>query len=271
MSQDLYSLLRERAAIDVLRWPLGLTLSAGFHLLVAGALVAASLRPVARQEEVKITWVNLPASGGTAGGEAPLEEGKTGQRIRRTEEVAPRHDERTGQEQQADLTGTKISKPVAKGSNPDPTSKGTSPLASKGANPVKNPIAGVTGKGGGGGIGDGTGGYPGLPATTGVGGGSGQIGVEGEFPFSYWPRAIQERITYNWNRISSSQGRVQIYFRVLRDGRIDGLRIEVPSGNRALDDSALLAVKRSDPVLRLPDGFDGDSIGVRFWFTYLGN
>ena len=271
MSQDLYPLLRERSAIDVLRWPMGIMLSLVFHILVAGGLVALSFTPSVPQEEIKVTWVNLPPSGGTAGGEAPLEEGKTGQRIRRTEEVAPKHDEKSGQEKQADLVGSKVAKPTAKGTNLDPTSKGTSPLASKGANPVKNPVSGATGKGGGGAIGEGTGGYPGLPATTGVGGGGGQIGVEGDFPFAYWPRAVQERITYNWNRVNSAQGRVQIYFRVLRDGRIDGLRVEVPSGNRALDESAMLAVKRSDPVLRLPDGFDGDSIGVRFWFTYLGN
>jgi TonB family protein len=271
MSQDLYTLLRQRAALEVLRWPAGLALSLGFHVLVAGGLTVLALKPAGAPEEVKITWINLPASGGVAGGEAPLEEGRTGQRIRRTEEVAPKHDERAGQEKQADLTGTKVSRPAAKGTSTDLASKGTSPLASKGANPAKAPVTGVTGKGGGGGIGEGTGGYPGLPATTGVGGAAGQIGVEGDFPFAYWPRAVQERVTYNWNRISSAQGRVQIYFRVLRDGRIDGLRIEVPSGNRALDESALLAVKRSDPVLRLPDGFDGDSIGVRFWFTYLGN
>lgn len=271
MSQDLYSLLKQRAALDGLRWPLGLALSLGFHAAVAGGLAVLSLRPAAPREEVKVTWINLPASGGTAGGEAPLEQGKTGQRIRRTEEVAPRHDERAGQEKQADLTGTKLARPAAKGTSADPASKGTSPLASKGANPVKSPVSGATGAGSGGGIGEGTGGYPGLPATSGVGGGSGQIGVEGDFPFAYWPRAVQERVTYNWNRISSAQGRVQIYFRVTREGRIEGVRVEVPSGNRALDESALLAVRRSDPVLRLPDGFEGDSLGVRFWFTYLGN
>ncbi|MBI4912139.1 MAG: TonB family protein [Acidobacteria bacterium] len=271
MSQDLYPLLRERAALRGMGLPLGLALSGAVHLAAVGGIWALSLRPGVKQEEVKVTWINLPASGGKIGGESPLEEGKTGQRIRRTEEVAPKHDEKAGQAKQADLTGTKLARPVAKGTSQDQSSRGTSPLASKGANPVKNPVSGATGKGGGGGIGEGTGGYPGLPATNGVGGGSGQIGIEGDFPFSYWPRAVQERVTYNWNRISSAQGRVQIFFRVNRDGRIDGLRVEVPSGNRALDESALLAVKRSDPVMRLPDGFEGDAIGVRFWFTYLGN
>ena len=269
MSQDLSALLRERSALDVLAWPGGLVLSLVFHGLVVGGIVLISRSIDAPLPEVKVTWINLPASGGTAGGEAPMEEGKTGQRVRRTEEVAPKHEEAAGSQKQADLTGTKLAKPVAKGTNPDPVSKGVSPLASKGANPAKTPLTGATGKGGGG-IGEGTG-FPGLPPTSGVGGASGQIGIEGDFPFAYWPRAVQERVTYNWNRISNAQGRVQVYFRVARDGRIDGVRVEVPSGNRALDESALLAVRRSDPVLRLPDGFEGDSIGVRFWFTYLGN
>ena len=45
--------------------------------------------------------------------------------------------------------------------------------------------------------------------------------------------------------------------------------MESPSGNGFLDQSALLAVRRSDPLPRLPEGFDGSSLGVRFWFTYL--
>jgi TonB family protein len=64
---------------------------------------------------------------------------------------------------------------------------------------------------------------------------------------------------------------VQIYFRIRRDGSIDGERVESPSGNSLMDQSALLAVRRSNPLPRLPEGFDSPSLGVRFWFTYLGN
>jgi TonB family protein len=71
--------------------------------------------------------------------------------------------------------------------------------------------------------------------------------------------------------VSSTQGRVQIYFRIAKDGTLDRVRVEIPSGNAALDESARMAVLRAAPLQRLPDGYDGQYLGVRFWFTYLGN
>jgi len=46
---------------------------------------------------------------------------------------------------------------------------------------------------------------------------------------------------------------------------------EVKRHEKAADDitaEVLLAVRRSDPLPPLPEGA---SLGVRFWFTYLGN
>ena len=63
----------------------------------------------------------------------------------------------------------------------------------------------------------------------------------------------------------------QPILRIKRDGSLDAIRVEIPSGNATVDQSALLAVKRSDPLPRLPDGFEGQTLGVRFWFTYLSN
>lgn len=271
MSQDLYSYLKARARITVLRWPSGLLLSIGAHALAVGvALVTpkASSKP----EDLKVTWVTLPAAaseGASSGGSGPMEEGKTGERVRRVEEVAPQQDQK-GYSPTPNAFGTKGVKGVS-GTNPDPTSTGKAPEASKGKNAVANPSPGAAGKGGGGGIGAGTG-IPGLKASAGVQGGSGLIGdLDGDFPFLWYLQQVQGKVTGNWNRITAAQGRVQVYFRIQRDGRVDGARVESPSGNAALDQSALLAVRRSDPLPRLPEGFEGQSLGVRFWFTYLGN
>jgi len=95
--------------------------------------------------------------------------------------------------------------------------------------------------------------------------------VDGDFPFTWYLQQVQTRITTNWNRVSSSQGRVQIYFRIAKDGSLDRVRVEIPSGNAAMDESARMAVLRSTPLQRLPDGYEGQYLGVRFWFTYLGN
>jgi TonB family protein len=271
VSQDLHRLLLARAQIGVRGWPTGIALSAVVHLLVVGAfLVLPKATPKA--EDIKVTWVTLPAMGstGTSGGSAAMEEGRQGERVRRVEEVAPKTLDRAGSSVTPNVFGATKTTPV-KGTSANAESMGKAPVASKGANPTANPTPGAAGKGSGGGIGEGTG-IPGLKASGGVQGGSGLIGdLDGNFPFMWYLQQVQGAITGNWNRMSNSQGRVQVYFRIRRDGRLEGARVEIPSGNSGLDQSALLAVRRSDPLPRLPDGFEGQTLGVRFWFTYLGN
>jgi protein TonB len=272
LSQDLYDYLRQRARLKGPAWPIGLCVSLAFHGLVAAAILA-SPKEAPRQEETKVTWVSLPSAGDTGplGGSGPVEQGEQGERQRRVEEVAPRRPEpAAAQATTPNVFGNKPSRPL-KGTSPNPDSLGKAPVAAKGKAPVANPVVGAAGSGGGGGIGVGAA-IPGLKASSGIQGGSGMISdLDGNFPYVYYLQQIQSRITGNWNRLNSAQGRVQIYFRIKRDGSIDGARVESPSGNAFLDQSALHAVLRSDPLPRLPEGFDAGSLGVRFWFTYLGN
>ena len=267
---DLHNLLNERARITVLRWPMGLVMSVGVHVVLLGlglALPKATEAPV----ETKVTWVTLPAAsgGGTAGGAQATEEGTQGERQRRVEEVAPETTEKAGSVT-PNAFGEKKTTPV-KGTSHDQSSLGKSPVAAKGKNPNPTSSPGAAGQGSAGGIGQGTG-IPGLKATQGIQGGTGLVGdLDSDFPFVWYLQQVQTRITGNWNRMSSVQGRVQIYFRIKRDGTLEGTRVEIPSGNASLDESARLAVRRSDPLPRLPEGFEGQTLGVRFWFSYLGN
>ncbi|HNX94928.1 MAG TPA: cell envelope integrity protein TolA [Holophaga sp.] len=269
MSRDLYQLLQERARLSVMRWPAGLALSLGAHGLLLGVVLLA---PKASQgvTETKVTWVSLPAAaGGVSGGSDAMEEGEQGERQRRVEEVAPKSDEKAGAVT-PNAFGEKRTTAV-KGTNQDSTSLGKAPVAAKGKNPTPTPVRGAAGHGGGSGIGEGSG-VPGLRASGGAQGGMGLIGdLDGaNFPFVWYLQQVQNRITGNWSRMSNAQGRVQIYFRIKRDGSLEGIRVDSPSGNGGLDQSALLAVKRSDPLPRLPEGFDGGTLGVRFWFSYTG-
>jgi TonB family protein len=271
MSQDLYDFLRRRARMKGPGWPVGLAVSLAFHGLVVAAILATP-KAGARQEEPKVTWVTLPSGGATGplGGSGPMEQGKQGERQRRVEEVAPKRPEPAGPVATPNAFGTKATKAL-KGTSPNPDSLGKAPVAAKGNAPVPNPVVGAAGQGEGGGIGAGAA-IPGLKASSGIQGGSGLISdLDGSFPYVSYLQQVQTRITGNWNRLNAAQGRVQIYFRIKRDGSIDGARVESPSGNGFLDQSALLAVRRSDPLPRLPEGFDAPSLGVRFWFTYLGN
>jgi TonB family protein len=91
------------------------------------------------------------------------------------------------------------------------------------------------------------------------------IGVS-DFPLWY-AQQIQDNVTRNWIQLRGSEGRVQIYFRIAHDGKVEGARVEISSGKAELDDMALQAVKRTS-LPRLPEEFEGGSLGVRFWFNY---
>ena len=271
MSQDLQAFLRSRTHLGELRWGPGLALSLALHLTLGVVFFWPRGGPEDKPEDVKVTWVNLPAAmAGASGGSEAVEEGKTGERLRRVEEVAPERD--TAPSATApDPFAARTTQSAAKGDNRDTTSQGTGTTAAKGKTAAHNPVAGAVGTGNGAAFGAGTG-IPGLNPTAGVQGGLGLVGgVDGDFPYTWYLQQVQARITSNWNRVSSSQGRVQIYFRIARDGSLDRVRIEVPSSNAAMDESARMAVLRSAPLQRLPDSYDGQYLGVRFWFTYLGN
>ena len=271
MSQDLQAYLRSRSHLGELAWPQGLALSLALHLTLGVFFFWPRGSASDKPEEVKVTWVNLPAAmAGASGGSEAMEVGKTGERLRRVEEVAPVR--QTAPSATApDPFASRTTRAAARGDNRDAASQGTGTTAAKGKTATPNPVAGAVGTGNGAAFGAGSG-IPGLNPTAGVQGGLGLVGgVDGDFPFTWYLQQVQTRITTNWNRVSSTQGRVQIYFRIAKDGSLDRVRVEIPSGNAAMDESARMAVLRSAPMQRLPDGYEGQYLGVRFWFTYLGN
>ncbi len=273
MSQELQRLLHERAALGRLRWSHGLGLSIGFHC----ALGLAFFWPrhgSAPPPEPKVTWVSLPgvAPSGPSGGSGPQQEAKREpERLRRVEDVAPKVTERPAG-RMPDVVGNTRPSPPIKGTSPDPKSKGKATDFSKGKTVSVNPQIGATGSGDSGGIGAGTP-IPGLRPSASNEGGSGLIGGldQSTFPYAWYLQQIQNKIIGNWSRTSNAQGRVGVYFRILKDGTIEGWKVESPSNNYNFDQSALLAVRRSTPLQPLPDGFESNQLGVHFWFTYLGN
>jgi len=271
MSQDLQAYLRSRAHLGELDWSRALALSVVLHVVLGAVFFRPGRGPGTRPEEVKVTWVNLPAAlAGASGGSEAMEVGKSGERLRRVEDVAPKRD--TAPSATApDPFASRTTKAAARGDSKDATSQGTGTTAAKGKTATANPVAGAVGSGNGAAFGAGSS-VPGLNPSAGVQGGVGLVGgVDGDFPFVWYLQQVQARITANWNRVSNNQGRVQIYFRIAKDGSLDRVRVEIPSGNAAMDESARMAVLRAAPLQRLPEGYEGQFLGVRFWFTYLGN
>ncbi|MCX7956451.1 MAG: TonB C-terminal domain-containing protein [Endomicrobia bacterium] len=91
-----------------------------------------------------------------------------------------------------------------------------------------------------------------------------------KFPFSYYVNQIRKKIIENWLWSHNYPGELKtvVYFRILREGKIEDLRIKETSGNKLYDNLCLRAVEISQPFPPLPEGFKEEYLGVFFEFKY---
>ena len=111
-----------------------------------------------------------------------------------------------------------------------------------------------------------------------TGNGSGavnEIGVNaGNFPYMGYVNILRNKIAETWNPApypSSSPKKVTVYFRILRDGRVDNITIKESAGVSYIDRSAIRAISNSGPFPPLPAGYTDDYLGVYFMFELSGN
>ena len=65
------------------------------------------------------------------------------------------------------------------------------------------------------------------------------------------------------------KGRVVVGFGIQKDGQLStGPKIEVSSGNKALDEAAVTAVRAFAPFEHLPEAFKGPKVDIRSTFVY---
>jgi TonB family protein len=152
-------------------------------------------------------------------------------------------------------TRDKPSKPEA----PEEKKPATAPTAAPGAAP---PTAGPSFPGG---TGPGTG--------PGGGGGSGIVSMNmGDAQFAWYRDAVVALLTSRWSRpvIEGASGTLSVIvtFDVLRDGRVENIRIDSSSGVASLDRSAIRAVEESAPLPPLPPQWDQPMFGARFEFRW---
>jgi TonB family protein len=90
------------------------------------------------------------------------------------------------------------------------------------------------------------------------------------FPFSYFLSAIERKVSENWYTAVSESGAglsCVVYFRLMRNGGVQDVKIETSSGNSYFDRAALRAVKSAAPFPPLPGGFPDDFLGIHFTFV----
>ena len=112
-----------------------------------------------------------------------------------------------------------------------------------------------------------------LPYANVGGGMRGQVAVdESNFEFAYYLQRVRSMIAGNWTAPSGVPGgmRVEVYFRIGRDGSLTSPRVETSSGNTYFDQSAVRAVLVTGHLPPLPMGWNGSDLGVHFGFEYTG-
>ncbi len=91
-----------------------------------------------------------------------------------------------------------------------------------------------------------------------------------KFPFTYYVNQIRKKIVENWLWSQNYPGELKtvVYFRILKSGEIDGLKIKESSNNKIYDNICLRAVELAKPFPPLPQEYTEDYLGVYFEFKY---
>jgi TonB family protein len=93
------------------------------------------------------------------------------------------------------------------------------------------------------------------------------------FDFGKWLRDFYYKVYSNWIiplafESFRRSGMLTLHFYVSRDGSVSGLELLDSSGMVSYDDAAMSAISRSDPFLRLPEGYPDDRMEVKCRFIY---
>lgn len=131
-----------------------------------------------------------------------------------------------------------------------------------------------TEKGKGTGFGSGTGSGFGSGTGSGFGNGTG-VGVDaGNFPYMGYVNILRNKVAQNWNPEpypSSSPKKVLVYFKILKDGKVENLTVKESAGVSFIDRAAIRAITNSAPFPPLPAGYADDYLGVYFMFELSGS
>jgi len=94
------------------------------------------------------------------------------------------------------------------------------------------------------------------------------------YDFGRYIGAMMNRVRDNWYMMipeearRGEKGRVVVTFTIIRDGKVQGLRLAASSKVQALDRAATAAIEASNPFAALPSDFKGDHIDLALGFLY---
>ncbi|MDD5434382.1 MAG: energy transducer TonB [Nitrospira sp.] len=94
-----------------------------------------------------------------------------------------------------------------------------------------------------------------------------------DFKYDYYLGLIRNKVDSRWNQpvIYSQIKKAVVEFTILRNGKIDSIKISETSGDYYFDQTAVRAVSVSNPFPPLPKGYKENSLRVRYKFIFGNN
>lgn len=108
---------------------------------------------------------------------------------------------------------------------------------------------------------------PGQLSGSAAGAGTVTLNVS-DFPFAYYLRRVQEKISDKWEGKANPGRQPVVVFEIGRNGQVSGLAVDKTSGNPFYDRVALRAITEASPFPPLPEEFKGSFLRVHLGFAY---
>jgi len=92
------------------------------------------------------------------------------------------------------------------------------------------------------------------------------------FDSPFYINLVLTKVNNNWlDPLPTTKAHltVTVYFRILRSGKINDLKVENSSGSPVFDQAAVQAINLSEPFPPLPDDYKSDFLGVHFEFEHI--
>jgi len=98
--------------------------------------------------------------------------------------------------------------------------------------------------------------------------GGGTSGIPSDFQFTYYVERMLALIESRWYKPVVSAGtRARVGFVILKDGRLEGIRLEESSGLPSFDRAALRSIYAANPLPPLPPAYGKPSLTVHLSFS----
>lgn len=96
-----------------------------------------------------------------------------------------------------------------------------------------------------------------------------EVNDEKDIDLGPYIRNLQRTVRLNWNpHDNSEQKRVVASFVITKNGNLLNCLIKETSGDKLLDEAAIIAIKKSAPFPPLPFNLKEDDIEIQFTFGY---